>query len=135
MELWESYKEGNAGMMEAEAANYELQLSYAELAKSIEPIETKIKTTLMQVLVDHQGQILAIVDATGQILAVGADVIGFLSELNPVMVLATGGLAMVALKATGTAVGNAYCRHGNCSSNKSLSCCRSYSFCPQVLNS
>ena len=32
-ELWESYKEGNAGMIEAEAANYELQLSYAELAK------------------------------------------------------------------------------------------------------
>ena len=119
-ELWESYKEGNAGMMEAEAANYELQLSYAELAKSIEPIETKIKTTLMQVLVDHQGQILAIVDATGQILAVGADVIGFLSELNPVMVLATGGLAMVALKATGTAVGMRIAATGTAAATRAL---------------
>ena len=119
-ELWESYKEGNAGMMEAEAANYELQLSYAELAKSIEPIETKIKTTLMQVLVDHQDQILAIVDAAGQILAVGADVIGFLSELNPVMVLATGGLAMVALKATGTAVGMRIAATGTAAATRAL---------------
>lgn len=119
-ELWASYKEGNAGMMEAEAANYELQVSYTELAKSIEPLETKIKTTLMQVLVDHQDQILAIVDAAGQILAVGADVIGFLSELNPVVVLVTGGLALVAVKAAGTAVGMRVVAAGTASATKAL---------------
>lgn len=119
-ELWASYKEGNAGMMEAEATNYELQVSYTELAKSIEPLETKIKTTLMQVLVDHQDQILAIVDAAGQILAVGADVIGFLSELNPVVVLVTGGLALVAVKAAGTAVGMRIVAAGTASATKAL---------------
>lgn len=119
-ELWASYKEGNADMMEAEAANYELQVSYTELAKSIEPLETKIKTTLMQVLVDHQDQILAIVDAAGQILAVGADVIGFLSELNPVVVLITGGLALVAVKAAGTAVGMRVVAAGTASATKAL---------------
>ena len=40
-ELWESYKTGNSDMIEAEKANYNLQLRYVELAKSIEPIETK----------------------------------------------------------------------------------------------
>ena len=90
-ELWESYKAGNSDMIEAEKANYNLQLRYVELAKSIEPIETKIKTTFAQVLLDHEDQILAIVDAAGDIIGVGADVIGFLSELNPAVVLVSGG--------------------------------------------
>ena len=34
-ELWESYKTGNSDMNEAEKANYNLQLRYVELAKSI----------------------------------------------------------------------------------------------------
>ena len=118
--LWESYKEGNAEMMAAEEANYELQVSYAELAKSIEPIETKIKTTLMQVLVEHEDQILAIVDAAGQILAVGADIIGFLSELNPAVVLVGGGLALVAVKATSTALGMRIVATGTASATKAL---------------
>lgn len=88
--------------------------------KALEPLETKIKTTLMQVLVDHQDQILAIVDAAGQILAVGADVIGFLSELNPVVVLVTGGLALVAVKAAGTAVGMRVVAAGTASATKAL---------------
>lgn len=103
--LWESYKEGNETMIEAEKANYELQLRYAELAKSIEPIETKIKSTFAQVLLEHEDQILAIVDAAGAILGVGVDIIAFLSQLNPAVVLIGGGLAVVALKAAGTALG------------------------------
>lgn len=118
--LWESYKEGNAETMAAEEANYSLQVSYAELAKSIEPIETKIKTTLMQVLVEHEDQILAIVDAAGQILAVGADIIGFLSELNPAVVLIGGGLALVAVKATSTALGMRIVATGAASATKAL---------------
>ena len=118
--LWESYKEGNETMIEAEKANYELQLRYAELAKSIEPIETKIKSTFAQVLLEHEDQILAIVDAAGEIIGVGADVIAFLSELNPAVVLIGGGLALVALKAAGTAAGMAIMAQGTAAATKTL---------------
>lgn len=47
-ELWESYKTGNSDMIEAEKANYNLQLRYVELAKSIEPIETKLRRPLLR---------------------------------------------------------------------------------------
>ena len=119
-ELWESYKTGNSDMIEAEKANYNLQLRYVELAKSIEPIETKIKTTFAQVLLDHEDQILAIVDAAGDIIGVGADVIGFLSELNPAVVLVSGGLALIAVKATGTALGMRIVATGTASATKAL---------------
>ena len=119
-ELWESYKTGNSDMIEAEKANYNLQLRYVELAKSIEPIETKIKTTFAQVLLDHEDQILAIVDAAGEIIGVGADVIGFLSELNPAVVLVSGGLALIAVKATGTALGMRIVATGTASATKAL---------------
>ena len=119
-ELWESYKAGNSDMIEAEKANYNLQLRYVELAKSIEPIETKIKTTFAQVLLDHEDQILAIVDAAGDIIGVGADVIGFLSELNPAVVLVSGGLALIAVKATGTALGLRIVATGTASATKAL---------------
>ena len=107
-------------MIEAEKANYNLQLRYVELAKSIEPIETKIKTTFAQVLLDHEDQILAIVDAAGDIIGVGADVIGFLSELNPAVVLVSGGLALIAVKATGTALGLRIVATGTASATKAL---------------
>ena len=55
-------------MIEAEKANYNLQLRYVELAKSIEPIETKIKTTFAQVLLDHEDQILACLLYTSNIV-------------------------------------------------------------------
>ena len=119
-ELWESYKTGNSDMIEAEKANYNLQLRYVELAKSIEPIETKIKTTFAQVLLDHEDQILAIVDAAGDIIGVGADIIGFLSELNPAVVLIGGGLALVAVKAAGTAVGMTVMAKGTAMATKTL---------------
>ena len=119
-ELWESYKTGNSDMIEAEKANYNLQLRSVELAKSIEPIETKIKTTFAQVLLDHEDQILAIVDAAGDIIGVGADVIGFLSELNPAVVLVSGGLALIAVKATGTALGMRIVATGTASATKAL---------------
>lgn len=119
-ELWESYKTGNTDMIEAEKANYELQLRYVELAKSIEPIETKIKTTFAQVLLDHEDQILAIVDAAGDIIGVGADIISFLSELNPAVVLIGGGLALVAVKAAGTAAGMAIMAKGTAAATKTL---------------
>ena len=119
-ELWESYKTGNSDMIEAEKANYNLQLRYVELAKSIEPIETKIKTTFAQVLLDHEDQILAIVDAAGDIIGVGADVIGFLSELNPAVVLVSGGLALIAVKAAGTALGMRIVATGTASATKAL---------------
>ena len=119
-ELWESYKAGNSDMIEAEKANYNLQLRYVELAKSIEPIETKIKTTFAQVLLDHEDQILAIVDAAGDIIGVGADVIGFLSELNPAVVLVSGGLALIAVKAAGTALGMRIVATGTASATKAL---------------
>ena len=119
-ELWESYKAGNSDMIEAEKANYNLQLRYVELAKSIEPIETKIKTTFAQVLLDHEDQILAIVDAAGDIIGVGADIIGFLSELNPAVVLIGGGLALVAVKAAGTAVGMTVMAKGTAMATKTL---------------
>ena len=107
-------------MIEAEKANYNLQLRYVELAKSIEPIETKIKTTFAQVLLDHEDQILAIVDAAGDIIGVGADVIGFLSELNPAVVLVSGGLALIAVKAAGTALGMRIVATGTASATKAL---------------
>ena len=91
-----------------------------ELAKSIEPIETKIKTTFAQVLLDHEDQILAIVDAAGDIIGVGADVIGFLSELNPAVVLVSGGLALIAVKAAGTALGMRIVATGTASATKAL---------------
>lgn len=119
-ELWESYKTGNSDMIEAEKANYNLQLRYVELAKSIEPIETKIKTTFAQVLLDHEDQILAIVDAAGEIIGVGANIIGFLSELNPAMVLVGGGLALIAVKAASTALGMKIVSMGTASATKAL---------------
>lgn len=119
-ELWASYKDGNASMIEAGKANYELQVRYSELAKSIEPIETKIKTTFAQVLLDHEDQIMAIVDAAGSIVAIGADLLGFLSELNPAVVLIGGGLALVALKAAGTALGMSVLSKGVAAASKTL---------------
>lgn len=119
-ELWESYKAGNETMIETEKANYELQLRYVELAKSIEPIETKIKTTFAQVLLDHEDQILAIVDAAGEIIGIGADVIGLLSQLNPAVVLIGGGLALVAIKAAGTAAGMAIMAKGTAAAATTL---------------
>lgn len=119
-ELWASYKDGNASMIEAGKANYELQIRYSELAKSIEPIETKIKTTFAQVLLDHEDQIMAIVDAAGSIVAIGADLLGFLSELNPAVVLIGGGLALVALKAAGTALGMSVLSKGVAAASKTL---------------
>ena len=107
-------------MIVAEQANYVLQLRYGELAKSLEPIETNIKTTFAQVLLEHEDQILAIVDAAGEIIGVGADVIAFLSELNPAVLLIGGGLALVALKAAGTAAGMAIMAKGTAAATKTL---------------
>lgn len=42
-ELWESYKTGNSDMIEAEKANYNLQLRYVELAKASSPSRRKLR--------------------------------------------------------------------------------------------
>ena len=59
-------------------------------------------------------------DAAGEIIGVGADVIGFLSELNPAVVLVSGGLALIAVKATGTALGMRIVATGTASATKAL---------------
>ncbi len=120
-DLWNSYKANNETMIDAAKANYDLQRTYADLAVAIEPIETKIKTTFMQILVDHEDQILAIVDAAGRIISVGADVLSFLSELNPAVLIIGGALALVVVKAAGVAIGTQLMAHGVSAATRTLS--------------
>ena len=87
---------------------------------AIEPIETKIKTTFMQILIDHEDQILSIVDAVGGIIEIGAGLLSFLSQLNPAVLLIGGALAMVVVKAAGVALGTKMMAGGVSAATKTL---------------
>ena len=119
-QLWDSYKSNNETLIDAARANYDLQKTYADLAVAIEPIETKIKTTFMQILIDHEDQILSIVDAVGGIIEIGAGLLSFLSQLNPAVLLIGGALAMVVVKAAGVALGTKMMAGGVSAATKTL---------------
>lgn len=119
-ELWQSYKKNNEQAMENAETNYQLQLTYAELMEAIDPIETKLKTTLMQVLVDNQEEIYGIIEAVGGVLSVGADLLGFLSNINPVLLLVGGSLAALIVKVGSMVAGTKLLSLGVASSTKTL---------------
>ena len=118
--LWDSYKSNNETLIDAAKANYDLQKTYADLAVAIEPIETKIKTTFMKILVDHEDQILSIVDAVSGVIEIGAGLLSFLSQLNPAVLLIGGALAMVVVKAAGVALGTRMMAGGVSAATKTL---------------
>lgn len=119
-ELWQSYKDNNEQAMETAETNYQLQLTYAELMKAIDPIETKLKTTLMQVLVENQDEIYGIIEAIGGMLAVGADLLGFLSDINPVLLIVGGSLAALIVKVGSTVAATKLLSIGVASSTRTL---------------
>lgn len=118
--LWESYRKNNGQLMENAKANYELQLTYADLSRELEPLETMLKTTIAQVLTDNRDKIVKIIDALGGFLEIGANVLGFLSDMNPILLLVGGGLALIVIKAAGVAVGANIMAGGVASATKTL---------------
>ena len=104
-QVWQSYKDNNGQMIENAKANYELQRTYADLGKELEPLQTQLKVTLAQILVDNKDKVVAIIGAVGKFLEAGTQVLGFLSDLNPVLVIVSAGIALLVVKAASAAIG------------------------------
>lgn len=119
-QIWISYQQNNEQLMENAAANYNLQRTYADLSSQIEPIETMLRVTLAEALLNNKDSIGKIIAALGDFIEIGAKVFGALSELNPVLLLVGGALALIVVKAAGVALGANIMAGGVAAATKTL---------------